>query len=99
MKGEKPEGYKTLPVVIGAKNTFYLSFFMTVLSALGILTLIVLKFFNEYFAILGLAVVFWIIFLHLKGFVDFDPEKGREWNQKLLIGLTLYTIAIIIGSV
>ncbi|MCK4637453.1 MAG: UbiA family prenyltransferase [Methanomicrobia archaeon] len=99
IKGEKVVGCKTLPIKIGIKNTFNLSFFMTILSVLIILILIFMEWLNRYFTILGLFVILWVIFLYAKCFVNFDPEKGREWNQKLLIGLMLYTIAIIIGSV
>jgi len=98
IKGEKVVGCKTLPVEIGIKNTFNLSFFMIILSVLIILILIAMEWFNRYFTILGLFSIFWDIFLYAGCYVNFDPKKGREWNQKLLIGLTLYTIAIIIGS-
>jgi len=97
--GEKRFGYKTLPVRIGIKNTSNLSFFMGILSALIIPIPFVMGCFNKYYMVLGAFVMFWIIFLHLKCRINFDPEKGRGYHQKLLIGIPLYIIAIIIGSV
>jgi len=97
--GEKRLGYKTLPVKIGIKNTSNLSFCMGILSALIIPIPFVVGWFNKYYVVLGAFVMFWIIFLHLKCRINFDPEKGRGYHQKLLIGIPLYIIAIIIGSV
>jgi len=99
MKGEKTVGCKTLPVTIGIKNTFNLSFFMGILSVLVIPIPIIMGWFNKYYTAIGAFVMFWTIFVYAGCFVNFDPEKGREWNNKLLIGVTLYTIAIILGSV
>ncbi len=99
MKGEKTAGCRTLPVTIGIKNTFNLSFSLGILSVLVIPIPIIMGWFNKYYTILGAFVMFWIIITYIGCFVNFDPEKGREWNNKLLIGVMLYTIAIIIGSV
>jgi len=99
MIGEKSAGYRTLPVRIGIKNTFNLSFFMGILSVLFIPIPIIMGWFNKYYMILGGFIIFWVIFVYIRCFFSFDPEKGRKLNEKLLIGLTLYTISIIIGSV
>ncbi len=99
MIGEKKFGYKTLPVRIGIRNTSNVSFVMGVISALLIPIPALMNWVNRYYMIFGAFVMFWIIFLHLKSRIDFDPEKGRGYHQKLLIGIPLYTIAIIIGSV
>ena len=99
MIGEKKFGYKTLPVRIGIRNTSNVSFVMGVISASLIPIPALMNWVNRYYMILGAFVMFWIIFLHLKSRIDFDPEKGRGYHQKLLIGIPIYTIAIIIGSV
>ena len=97
--GEKRFGYKTLPVRIGIKNSFNLSFYMGILSALIIPIPIIMGWFNRYYTVIGAFVMFWIIFLLLWYRINFDPEKGRQYYEKLIIGVPLYTIAIIIGSV
>lgn len=99
MEGEKAAGYKPFPATFGIRNTFYLSFSMGILSALIILIQIISEWFNRYYTILGGFIIFWIVFVYVKCLVDFDPEKGREWNEKLLIGVMLYSIAIVVGSV
>ncbi|MCK4432347.1 MAG: UbiA family prenyltransferase [Methanomicrobia archaeon] len=99
MKGEKTVGWKTLPVTIGVRNTLNLSLFLGILAALFISLPIFNGWFNRYYTILGGFIIFWIVFVYVKCLVNFDPEKGREWNEKLLIGVMLYSIAIIIGSV
>jgi 4-hydroxybenzoate polyprenyltransferase len=99
MKGEKRAGCKTLPVRIGIKNTFNLSFSLGILSVLVIPIPVVMGWFNKYYTVLGAFVMFWIVFVYTKCLINFDPEKGRGWNNKLIIGVMLYSIAIIIGSV
>jgi len=97
--GEKRLGYKTLPVSIGIKNSFNFSFCMGILSALIIPIPIIMEWFNRYYTIIGAFVMFWIIFALLRCRINFDPEKGREYHDKLIIGIPLYIIAVIIGSV
>lgn len=99
MKGEKRAGCRTLPVRIGIKNTFNLSFSLGILSVLFIPIPVIVGWFNKYYTALGVFTMFWIVFVYIKCLVNFDPEKGRDWNNKVLIALALYTIAIIIGSV
>ncbi|HEC95847.1 MAG TPA: hypothetical protein ENI50_02370, partial [Euryarchaeota archaeon] len=93
MIGEKRVGCRTLPVRIGIKNTSNLSFFMGILSVLVIPIPIIMGWLNRYYTVLGAFVMFWIIFLLLKYRINFDPEKGRGYHQKLLIGAPLYIIA------
>lgn len=97
--GEKRLGYKTMPVRVGIEKTFNLSFSMGILSALIIPIPIIMGWFNRYYIIIGVFVMFWIIFALLRCRINFDPEKGREYHDKLIIGIPLYIIAIIIGSV
>jgi len=99
MIGEKRVGCRTLPVRIGIKNSFNVSSFMGILSALIIPVPIIMGWFNRYYTVLGLFIMFWIIFLLLKYRINFHPEKGRVYHEKLIIGAPLYTIAIILGSV
>jgi len=99
MIGEKRVGCRTLPVRIGIKNTLNLSFCMGILSALIIPIPIIMGWFNRYYTILGGLIMFWTIFTLLKYRINFDPEKGREYHQKILIGAPLYIMAIILGSV
>ena len=97
--GDKKAGCKTVPVRIGIENTSKLSLCMGILAALIILIPIFMRWFNKYYTILGLFVMIWIIFLELKYHINFDPEKGKVYESKLIIGIPLYIIAIIIGSV
>jgi len=97
--GEKRVGYKTLPVSIGIKNSFSISLCAGILSIFIIPIPIIRGWLNRYYTILGVFVIFWTAFTLLKYRINFDPEKGRQYHEKLLMGLTIYTIAIIIGSV
>ena len=97
MVGEKRVGCRTLPVRIGIKNTLNFSFSMGIVSVLIIPIPIIMGWFNRYYTILGGFIMFWIIFTLLKYRINFDPEKERHYP--VIIGLPLYAIAIIIGSV
>lgn len=97
--GEKKVGCKTLPVQIGIKNSFNVCFFTGILSALIIPIPIIMGWFNIYYTILGSFAIFLIVFTLVKYRMNFDPKKGKQYQDKFIIGLILYNIAIIIGSV
>ncbi|HEC86466.1 MAG TPA: hypothetical protein ENI49_01135, partial [Thermoplasmatales archaeon] len=97
--GEAEVRCKTLPVRIGIKNTFKISFFIGILSALLIFLPVVLNMLNRYYTILGLIAIFCILFILVRYYMVFDPKKGKFYQDKFFIGATLYTIAVIIGSV
>jgi 4-hydroxybenzoate polyprenyltransferase len=99
MKGEKVVGWKTVPVRIGTKNTFNLSFAMGIITVMLIPIPIFMEWFNRIYTVLAVFIILWILFVYIRAFINFDPEKGRVLNQNLLIGVTLYVVAVIIGSV
>lgn len=99
VEGEKAVGVKTLPARIGLKNTFTISLIMGLLAALIILLSVFTQDFNIAYAILSGIVVALILMVYGKFLIHFDPEEGRQGNEKLLMGMSLYIVAVIIGSV
>ena len=98
MKGEITAEWKTLPVQIGVKKTFYFSLVIGILATVSVSIPIFLSWFNEYYTIIGTVLILWILSIYIRAFLNFDPEKGRVWNENLLMGVFIYSIAIIVGS-